>query len=136
MHSAWNHVQINIEPGNRAFYKELFTLLGWASWHEDANMLGMGVEGKGSFWFASAPGKASADYDQLGVNHLGIRTEAQKDVDAVAAFLKQKQVPALFGTPRHRPEFGEGEGQTYYQVMFASPDNVLLEVVYIGAKAG
>jgi hypothetical protein len=134
MNSAWNHVQINIEAGNRAFYKDLFTLLGWANWHEDATMLGMGVEGKGSFWFASAPGKARPDYDQLGVNHLGIRTEDQKDVDAVAAFLKQKKVTALFGTPRHRPEFAEGEGQTYYQVMFASPDNVLLEVVYIGSK--
>ena len=136
MKSAWNHVQINVEPTNREFYKELFTLLGWANWHEDANMLGMGVEGKGSFWFASAPGKRKTDYDQLGVNHLGVRTEEQKDVDAVAAFSKQKSVPPLFGTPRHRPEFAEGEGQTYYQVMFASPDNVLLEVVYIGPKAG
>ena len=134
MNSAWNHVQLNIEPANRAFYKELFTLLGWANWHEDANMLGMGVEGKGSFWFASAPGKHKTDYDQLGVNHLGIRTEAQEDVDTVAAFLRGKHVPALFDTPRHRPEFAEGEGQTYYQVMFRSPDNVLLEVVYIGPK--
>ena len=51
------------------------------------------------------------------------------------AFLKRKGVAALFGTPRHRPEFAEGPGETYYQVMFASPDNVLLEVVYIGTKA-
>jgi hypothetical protein len=57
-------------------------------------------------------------------------------VDTVAAFLRRKNVPALFGTPRHRPEFAEGEGQTYYQVMFTSPDHVLLEVVYIGPKAG
>jgi hypothetical protein len=69
------------------------------------------------------------------VNHLGIRAEAPQDVDAVAAFLKRKGVPPLFETPRHRPEFAEGEGQTYYQVMFNSPDNVLLEVMYIGQKA-
>jgi catechol 2,3-dioxygenase-like lactoylglutathione lyase family enzyme len=136
MKSAWNHVQMNVEPANRAFYKELFTLLGWEAWHEDEKMLGMGVEGKGSFWFASAPGKQKTDYDQLGVNHLGVRAEEQKDVDEVAAFLKRRGVAALFGTPRHRPEFAEGEGQTYYQVMFASPDHVLLEVVYIGPKAG
>jgi hypothetical protein len=98
-------------------------------------MLGMGVEGKGSFWFAAAPGKRKTDYDQLGVNHLGIRADAQQDVDTVAAFLKGKHVAPLFGTPRHRPEFAEGEGQTYYQVMFTSPDNVLLEVVYIGPKS-
>ena len=127
---------INIDPANRAFYRDLFSLLGWDNWHEDANMLGMGVEGKGSFWFASAPGKHRTDYDQLGVNHLGIRAEEQKDVDTVAAFLRRKSVPPLFETPRHRPEFAEGEGQTYYQVMFTSPDNVLLEVVYIGPKAG
>jgi catechol 2,3-dioxygenase-like lactoylglutathione lyase family enzyme len=136
MRSAWNHIQMNIEPGNRAFYKELFTLLGWESWHEDDKMLGMGVEGKGSFWFAAAPGKHRTDYDQLGVNHIAVRTEEQKDVDAVAAFLERKHVSALFETPRHRPEFAEGEGQTYYQVMFASPDNLLFEVVYIGAKVG
>ncbi len=136
MKSSWNHVQINIEPGNRAFYQELFSLLGWDKWHEDEKMLGMGVEGKGSFWFASAPGTQKTDYDQRGVNHLGIRTEAQQDVDAVEDFLKRKRVPPLFGTPSHRPEFAEGEGQTYYQVMFSSPDNVLLEVVYIGPKAG
>ena len=66
-------------------------------------MLGMGVEGKGSFWFSSAPGKHKSDYDQLGVNHIGVRVDEQKDVDAVVAFLKRKGVAALFGTPRHRP---------------------------------
>jgi hypothetical protein len=135
MNSYWNHLQINIEPANRGFYKDLFTLLGWAPWHEDEAMLGMGVEGKGSFWFASAPGKHKTDYDQLGVNHIGVRAEEQKDVDAAAAFLRRRSVALLFDTPRHRPEFAEGAGQTYYQVMFTSPDNVLLEVVYIGPKA-
>jgi catechol 2,3-dioxygenase-like lactoylglutathione lyase family enzyme len=135
MKTHWNHLQFNIEPANRGFYKELFALLGWETWHEDDNMLGVGVEAKGSFWFASAPGKHRTDYDQLGVNHVGIRTEAQGDVDTVTAFLRRKGVAALFETPRHRPEFAEGEGQTYYQVMFASPDGVLLEVVYIGPKA-
>ena len=136
MKSAWNHLQFNIEPANRAFYKDLLTLLGWEQWHEDEKMLGMGVEGKGSFWFAAAPGKRKTDYDQLGVNHIAVRTEEQKDVDTAAAFLKRSHVPALFETPRHRPEFAEGEGQTYYQVMFASPDHILFEVVYIGPKAG
>jgi hypothetical protein len=135
MRSYWNHLQINIDPANRPFYKDLFTALGWAPWHEDENMLGMGVEGKGSFWFASAPGKHKGDYDQLGVNHIGVRAEEQKDVDAVATFLRQRHVPSLFGTPCHRPEFAEGVGETYYQVMFTSPDNVLIEVVYIGPKA-
>ena len=135
MKSAWNHLQFNIEPANRTFYRDLFKLLGWEQWHEDDKMLGMGVEGKGSFWFASAPGKRKTDYDQLGVNHIAVRTEEQKDVDTAAAFLTRSSVPALFDTPRHRPEFAEGDGQTYYQVMFVSPDHILFEVVYIGPKA-
>jgi catechol-2,3-dioxygenase len=96
MKSAWNHLQFNIESANRAFYKDLFTLLGWEQWHEDDKMLGMGVEGKGSFWFASAPGKRKTDYDQLGVNHIAVRAEEQKDVDTAATFLKRSGVPALF----------------------------------------
>jgi hypothetical protein len=99
-------------------------------------MLGMGVEGKGSFWFSAAPGKKQTDYDQLGVNHIGVRADEQRDVDTVAKFLSGHGVAARFGTPRHRPEFAEGEGQTYYQAMFTSPDNILFEVVYIGPKAG
>ena len=50
MKSSFSHLQFNIEPANRAFYKDLFMLLGWDPWHEDERMLGMGVEGKGSFW--------------------------------------------------------------------------------------
>ena len=78
MKSAWNHLQFNIEPANRAFYKDLLTLLGWEPWHEDDKMLGMGVEGKGSFWFAAASGKKQTDYDQLGVNHIGVRADEQR----------------------------------------------------------
>jgi hypothetical protein len=57
------------------------------------------------------------------------------DVDAAVEYLRGKSVETLFETPRHRPDFGMGEGQTYYQVMFKSPDNLLFEIVYIGAKA-
>lgn len=56
-------------------------------------------------------------------------------MDAVAANLKAQGVELLFETPRHRPEFTESEEQTYYQVMFESPDRILLEVVYTGPKS-
>jgi hypothetical protein len=39
----------------------------------------------------------------------------------------------LFETPRHRPEFSS-EDSTYYQIMFESPDRILLEFVYTGPK--
>jgi hypothetical protein len=53
-------------------------------------------------------------------------------VDEMVAYLKAHGTPSLFGTPRHRPDFSSGSGQTYYQVMFESPDRVLFEVVYTG----
>ena len=56
------------------------------------------------------------------------------DVDATASYLREQQVEMLFGTPQHRPEFSS-EGNTYYQVMFETPDRILLEVVYTGPKA-
>ena len=69
------------------------------------------------------------------MDHLGIGTASQADVDAVAAYLAERGVAALFETQRHRPEFGGGEEQTYYQVMFESPDRILFEVVYTGPKS-
>ena len=129
------HIVFNIDPGNMAFYKDLFQFLGWAIWYEDPNMLGMGVEHGGSLWF-SGPAKAvKNDYDGPGVNHVGISVSVQTDIDEVVAYLKEHAVPALFETPRHRPDFSS-PGQTYYQVMFESPDRILFEVVYTGPLAG
>ncbi|MDO9120413.1 MAG: hypothetical protein Q7U31_01420, partial [Anaerolineaceae bacterium] len=73
------------------------------------------------------------DYDGIGMNHLGVSVEKQSDVDETVEYLKAKGVTALFETPRHRSEFS-GEGSTYYQVMFESPDKILFEVVYTGPK--
>jgi hypothetical protein len=68
------------------------------------------------------------------VNHIGIGAASVADVDAVAGYLASKGVAALFETPRHRPDFSASESETYYQVMFESPDRVLFEVVYTGPK--
>lgn len=73
-------------------------------------------------------------YDGPGMNHLALEVPAQSDVDAAAAYLAERGVPALFGTPRHNPEFSSAE-RTYYQVMFESPDHILFEIVYMGPKA-
>ena len=65
----------------------------------------------------------------------GILPTPQADVDATCAYLAEQGVPLLFDTPRHRPEFSGDEASTYYQVMFETPDRLLLEVVYIGPKS-
>jgi catechol 2,3-dioxygenase-like lactoylglutathione lyase family enzyme len=129
------HLQVNIRPENLGFYRDLFGFLGWKPIYETDSMLGTGGKTGASLWFVGEAMAAANDYDGPGVNHLGIAADSQADVDATVAYLQQKGVRALFETPRHRPEFSAGEGQTYYQVMFESPDRVLFEVVYTGPKS-
>ena len=98
-------------------------------------MLGLGSGERASLWFTTAVNGASNDYDGAGVNHIGIATTTQPEVDEVAAYLGGKGIAPLFETPRHRPDFASSETDTYYQVMFESPDRILFEIVYTGPKS-
>lgn len=132
--SYLGHIVAWVDPKNLVFYKDLFTFLEWAVLYDDPNMLGMGDENGGSLWFGAPLKDHANDYDGIGVNHIGISVKKQEDVDAMVDYLKKRGIPALFETPRHRPEFS-GPGSTYYQVMFETPDRLLFEVVYTGPKA-
>ena len=128
------HLEINVAAENMPFYKELFAFLGWGTIYEAEEMLGVGGSNDVSLWFAARANGAKNDYDGAGVNHIGIGAPSIADVDAAAGYLKERGVAALFETPRHRPDFASSPDQTYYQVMFESPDRVLFEVVYTGVK--
>lgn len=132
--SKVGHIQINVDPKNIAFYKELLSFLGWKSIYEDENMLGIMDKEKLSLWFTPPLKTVDNDYDGKGMNHLALSVDSQSDVDKTVAFLQEHGVEALFETPRHRPEFSGGPENTYYQVMFESPDHILFEVVYTGTK--
>lgn len=132
--SSIGHIQFNVDLANLAFYKDLFTFLGWAVWYDDPTMLGVGAGNGSSLWFAAAAPQFSNHYDGKGMNHLGIAVETQAAVDEAVAYLSEHGVTALFETPRHRPEFSS-PGQTYYQVMFETPDRLLIEIVYTGPAA-
>ncbi len=135
METRLGHIQLNIRPVNVPFYKDLMTFLGWHVIHESDSMIGVGDKPGSSLWFMGQANDSSNDYDGSGMNHLAIAAESQADVDAVAGYLRERNVTALFETPRHRPEFAASADQTYYQVMFESPDRILLEVVYTGPKS-
>lgn len=135
MKSNVGHLQININPQNLPFYTELFSFLDWSILYQDENMLGVGCEKETSLWFAPVTKDHTNDYDGAGMNHLAISVASQADVDAAVKFLADHSVPALFETPRHRPEFSAGPENTYYQVMFESPDRILFEIVYTGPKS-
>lgn len=136
MKTKLGHAQFNIDQSNLPFYRELFAFLGWTAVADEELMLGVGDANGVSVWFMPQSSAHANDYDGPGMNHLAISAESQRDVDATVSYLQAHGTPALFETPRHRPDFGMGEGQTYYQVMFESPDRILMEVVYIGPKAG
>lgn len=135
MKSSLNHVQVNVKPENLPFYADLMKFLGWSTIYEADGMLGVGAESGPSLWFTPATKSSGNDYDAAGANHLGIGVASQADVDDAAKYLAELTVEPLFGTPCHRPEFASSEKDTYYQVMFESPDRVLFEVVYTGPKS-
>jgi catechol 2,3-dioxygenase-like lactoylglutathione lyase family enzyme len=134
MKSHFYHAQINIDFKNIEFYKNLMSVLGWDIIFETNGLIGFKSKTSGDLWFADTKNKVPADYDAIGVNHLSIRVDEQKDVDTIVNFLKEQTIDSLFHTPRHRPEFSSLENETYYQVIFETPDKIQLEIVYIGEK--
>ena len=130
------HLVYNINTKNTAFYKDLFVFLGLNVLYDVPEMIGVIDEHGVSLWLGAAPKEVSTtnDYDGPGLNHLGLSVKAIADVDAAVDILADRGVTALFETPRHRPEFSAGPDQTYYQVMFESPDSILFEIVYTGPK--
>jgi len=136
MPATLSHLQVNIDSANIGFYRDLFQAFGWTTIHDDGAVLGVGAGDGPSLWFVPKASAAENDYDGNGVNHIAVGAASVAEVDEAAGYLASGGIPALFETPRHRPEFSMGPGQTYYQVMFASPDRLLFEVVYMGPLAG
>ncbi|MCA9386601.1 hypothetical protein KC669_01060 [Candidatus Dojkabacteria bacterium] len=135
MKSHFYHIQLNIDfSKNNSFYKELMNFLGWSIIFEGEDMMGYKSDVSGDLWFVDSEKEENQDYDEKGLNHVAIRVEEQKNIDEIVRFLREKNINTLFDTPRHRPEFRDSEDETYYQVMFESPDKILFEIVYIGPK--
>lgn len=134
MKSHLSHLVFSVNPDHIPFYKDLMTFLDWKLMFEMPGMCGMSDGGATSIWFGARTKDVQNDYDGPGLNHLAIGVETPADVDATVAYLQARGVPALFETPRHRPEFSQGPDHTYYQVMFETPDRILVEVVYMGPK--
>ncbi len=135
INSSIGHIVYNINPGNTGFYRDLMTFLGWTPIYEQGAILGVADKKGASLWFMGMAKAVDNDYDGLGVNHVALSVPRQSDVDAAVAYLKAAGIGPLFETPRHRPEFSRSAEDTYYQVMFESPDRILFEIVYTGPKA-
>jgi catechol 2,3-dioxygenase-like lactoylglutathione lyase family enzyme len=132
MDSSLYHLQLNINFANKDFYQTLMEFLGWSIIFATEDLIGYKSKTNGDIWFVESEKNTIQDYDSIGLNHIALRVNSQKDFDELVKFMQDHDIVALFDTPRHRAEFANSETETYYQVMFKSPDNILFEVVYIG----
>jgi len=129
------HLQINVDfAKNASFYRNFMSLLGWHTIFESSEMAGFGLEGSASIWFVGNGATEAMNYDLKGVNHISFKVPKLEDVDKVIDFLTESGIQTLFDTPRHRPEFSTSEKETYYQIIFETPDGLQVEVVYTGIK--
>ena len=111
MKSQFGHLQVNVEPANLGFYRDLLQFLEWTPYADSDEMVGFGDANGASVWFGKYGSDLKPnDYDGAGVNHIAFSVAAQADVDAAVNYLAGKRIEALFETPRHRPDFGMGEG--------------------------
>lgn len=135
MKSQLYHLQLNIDfESNSSFYKDLMEAMGWNLIFEDKNMMGYKTEESADLWFIDSDSKEKQDYDSVGVNHISIKVGELKNVDEITSQLEKNGIQMLFGTPKHRSDFAASEDDTYYQIMFESPDRILFEIVYVGPK--
>ncbi|MBP7966973.1 VOC family protein [Candidatus Woesebacteria bacterium] len=136
MKSTLSHIQFNIDFKHVDFYTDLMKFLGWAEIYAADGVVGYNdsTDKGASIWFLKSKTTDMHGHGKAGMNHIGIHVDTQSDVDSVVGYIKDKNIKTLYDTPRHRPEFAFVEGNTYYQVMFESPDKILFEVVYTGPK--
>lgn len=134
MKTGIGHIQFNVQAEHVPYYKDLFGFLGWQTIAEDDGFLGLAGGNGESFWFVGEVKNIRNDYDGPGMKHIGVAADSVAAVDAAGAFLSGKGVELLFGTPCHRPDYADSKVDTYYQIMWETPDRILLEVVYTGSK--
>ncbi len=135
MKSHVAHIDFNVIAEHIGFYKGMFGFLGWTLRFEADDIVSLGDTNGVTLCFLSDTLKdVRNDYDGPGMNHLAIGVPLLADVNAAAGYLREQGMVLLFDTPRHRPEFAEHNGHTYYQAMFAFPDGILFEIVYTGPK--
>ncbi|MGB3328367.1 MAG: hypothetical protein WBA46_05380 [Thermomicrobiales bacterium] len=137
--SSWlHHLLYRIDMANVPYYRELFTSLGWRVVRDTDDVLGVvGANGELIEFTGPYHPDVTNDYDGKGLNHLAVAVASVADVDAFVGYMADCGIVPQFETPRHRPEFAEYSAAVdsdYYHVMFTSPDNLLLEVVYAGSR--
>ena len=96
MKTELGHLELHIRPASLTFYRDLFAFLGWNTFVDNDEMLGVGGANGASLWFvAHVKEGVSNDYDGLGVNHVAVKAGSIGDVDSIGdpAIARQHHVP-------------------------------------------
>ena len=132
MGATFNHLQFNVgkPESSLGFYKDLFTFLGIEIVAEHHDELVGASDGSTTYYFyRTDEDKRDHVYnrDGTGLNHIGLHVDSDAEVDRfIAEFMKPRGIEPEWGTPRTRPDYGH----PYYQVMFADPEGLAIEVFH------
>jgi catechol-2,3-dioxygenase len=132
MKARLNHLQLYVSNKDTSFpfYKDLLECLGFKTVYTDDVTLGMD-NGEVSIWInktQDAYKHTKYHRKNTGLNHIAFSVDSKEDVDKFSKeFLKIKNIPALYNSPKLFPEYTD----KYYAVYFEDPDRIKLEVVYL-----
>lgn len=132
MKTSLYHLQLNISDAEKSlpFYKDLFAYFEYKIIDESPEHIGVS-SGTTDFWLIETEKEFKGNLfhrKNTGINHLALKVSSKEEVDKfVEEFLKPRNIPTLYGTPKVFPEYKQG----YYAVFFEDPDRIKLEVVYV-----
>ena len=113
---------------SKAFYAKLFGFLGFKVLDEYADAIGW-TNGKTRYWIGQADAKGRKRPHRegdVGFHHYAFELRSRKDVDALAAFLKDAGVEIVDPAGEYYDD--------YYAVFFRDPDGLKLEGMKWGER--
>ena len=131
MKTSLYHIQINVSDAIKSlpFYKDFFDYFEYKIIDESSEHIGVS-NGTTDFWIIETENgfkKELFHRKNTGINHLAFQVSSKDDVDIFFEdFVKLRELPVLYETPKFFPEYGEG----YYSLFFEGPDRIKIEVVH------
>ena len=130
MKTSLQHLSLNVSDfaKSASFYKDLLGYFEFKIQSEGEDYIGFS-NGATDIWLGPAELKYSGNKfhrKNPGLNHLAFQVGSREEMDAfVEDFLKPRNIPTLYGSPKLFPEYTPD----YYAVYFEDPDRLKIEVL-------
>lgn len=126
------HIQLTVNDLQRAmpFYEEVLAFMGMQAVVKNPEFLYM-IGGRTAVAIARSSAEnrdAAFDQRRIGLHHVCFRSRSREDIDALYAFLRERNVRIV-----HPPEEGTW-APGYYSLLFEDPEGIRLEVNYVPGK--